>query len=80
MRISRIICRSAAACKTIFTQRLKLSGMRWTKAGAQVILDLRVVLLSGVWSVVYRQAIEPPERSELRTPAPTAENAKQLAA
>src|SRR5215207_294708 len=24
-----------AACKTIYTQRLKLSGMRWTKAGAQ---------------------------------------------
>jgi len=25
-----------AACKTVVTQRLKLSGMRWTKAGAQV--------------------------------------------
>jgi hypothetical protein len=37
-----------AACKTIYTQRLKLSGMRWTGPGAQIILDLRVLLLSGV--------------------------------
>jgi hypothetical protein len=43
-----------AACKTIFTQRLRLSGMRWSKAGAQTILNLRVILLSGVWSSVYR--------------------------
>ena len=38
-----------AACKTVYTQRLKLSGMRWKKAGGQTIVDLRVVLLSGVW-------------------------------
>ena len=46
-----------AACKTVFTQRLKLSGMRWSKAGAQVILNLRVVLLSGVWDVVYKALV-----------------------
>src|SRR5918912_3597993 len=28
-----------AACKTVFTQRLKRSGMSWTIAGGQVILD-----------------------------------------
>jgi hypothetical protein len=39
-----------AACKTVYTQRLKLSGMRWKKAGAQVILNLRVLWLSGVWA------------------------------
>ena len=38
-----------AACKTVFTQRLKRSGMSWTIAGGQVILDLRVLWLSGVW-------------------------------
>jgi hypothetical protein len=43
-----------AACKTVFTQRLKLSGMRWLKAGAQCILELRVLRLSGVWDVAYR--------------------------
>ena len=46
-----------AACKTIYTQRLKLSGMRWSKAGAQVILNLRVVLLSGVWEAAYRHTL-----------------------
>jgi hypothetical protein len=69
-----------AACKTIFTQRLKLSGMRWTKAGAQVILDLRVVMLSGVWEATYRQAIGGDPRSELRTPATENESEKTLAA
>ena len=42
-----------AACKTIFTQRLKLSGMRWSFAGAQTILNLRVILLSKTWSSTY---------------------------
>lgn len=46
-----------AACKTIYTQRLKLSGMRWQKAGAQTILNLRVVLLSGVWSEAYQRLL-----------------------
>ena len=43
-----------AACKTLVSQRLKLSGMRWTKAGAQVILDLRATLLSGTWDTANR--------------------------
>jgi hypothetical protein len=46
-----------AACKTVYTQRLKLSGMRWKKAGAQTILTLRVILLSGVWAEVYERIL-----------------------
>lgn len=42
-----------AACKTIYTQRLKLSGMRWSHAGARRILTLRTLLLSGVWESTY---------------------------
>jgi hypothetical protein len=42
-----------AACKTIFTQRLKLSGMRWSYAGAQTILNLRVNILSRTWTQTY---------------------------
>jgi len=42
-----------AACKTIFTQRLKLSGMRWTRAGAEMILNLRVILLSNTWQPTF---------------------------
>ena len=38
-----------AACKTVFTQRFKRSGMRWGRESGQVILDLRVVYLSGIW-------------------------------
>lgn len=42
-----------AACKTLYTQRLKLSGMRWHKEGAQRILQLRGIWLSGVWKTVF---------------------------
>jgi len=42
-----------AACKTVFTQRLKQSGMTWYVEGGQVIVDLRVILLSGVWAEVH---------------------------
>jgi hypothetical protein len=38
-----------AACKTVFAERLKRSGMTWSLAGGQVILDLRVLVLSKVW-------------------------------
>jgi hypothetical protein len=46
-----------AACKTVYTERLKLSGMRWQKAGAQTILNLRVLLLSGVWAEAYMRVL-----------------------
>jgi hypothetical protein len=42
-----------AACKTVFTQRLKLSGMRWTRDGARQILTLRTILLSRTWEATY---------------------------
>jgi hypothetical protein len=47
-----------AACKTIFTERLKLSGMRWKKTGAQAVLKLRVILLSGVWNAVHQAVLK----------------------
>lgn len=57
-----------AACKTVFTQRLKLSGMRWTGPGAQTILDLRVLLLSGLWEDVYAAAVNSYNQTPIRTP------------
>ena len=42
-----------AACKTVFTQRLKQSGMSWDREGGQVIVDLRTLWLSGVWSAAH---------------------------
>ena len=56
-----------AACKTVVTQRLKLSGMRWTQQGAQAILNLRVALLSGIWQVLYRKLLEAHDPTQLRT-------------
>ena len=55
-----------AACKTVYTQRLKLSGMRWKRSGAQTILDLRVLLLSGVWEQVYLRVLENYDESQVR--------------
>jgi hypothetical protein len=69
-----------AACKTIFTQRLKLSGMRWSKAGAQTILNLRVILLSGVWTSVYRGMLAAPHAADVRTYAPNPEQPNRIAA
>ena len=42
-----------AACKTVFAQRLKRSGMTWGIDGGQVVVDLRVLVLSGVWERSY---------------------------
>jgi hypothetical protein len=42
-----------AACKTVFTQRFKESGMTWKLDGGQTILVLRLAQLSGVWKAVY---------------------------
>jgi hypothetical protein len=47
-----------AACKTVFSQRLKRSGMAWSGAGGQRIVDLRVIRLSGVWSQVHQSYLQ----------------------
>jgi hypothetical protein len=57
-----------AACKTVYTQRLKLSGMRWKKAGAQTILTLRMMLLSGVWEQVYERMLAADSEVQVRVP------------
>jgi hypothetical protein len=57
-----------AACKTVYTQRLKLSGMRWKKPGAQTILTLRVLLLSGVWEQVYERTLKGQGEVQVRSP------------
>ena len=69
-----------AACKTVYTQRLKLSGMRWRKAGAQTILRLRVILLSGVWSEVYERTLKTHNEVQVGTPEQLSPCASQQAA
>jgi hypothetical protein len=38
-----------AACKTLVSQRMKRSGMRWLQAGGQAILTLRGLIQSNRW-------------------------------
>ena len=64
-----------AACKTIFTQRLKNSGMRWSHNGAKIILTLRTILLSKCWSSTYVASLTG-HRAELR---PYRENSSNTA-
>jgi hypothetical protein len=62
-----------AACKTVFTQRLKRSGMRWHPESGQVIVDLRVLYLSGIWSDAVRaelQSRQLPQRLEKASSQP----------
>ena len=56
-----------AACKTVFSQRLKRSGMAWSVEGGQRIVDLRVIDLSGVWSEVHRSYLQSKMLPEERT-------------
>ncbi len=44
-----------SACKQIVSERMKLSGMRWKKQGAQKVISLRSILLSGVWDVAFNK-------------------------
>lgn len=55
-----------AGCKTVYAQRLKLSGMSWGKAGAQTILDLRVAVLSGVWDEAYTRVLVGLEQAQVK--------------
>ncbi|MEJ7593059.1 MAG: hypothetical protein WKF77_16050 [Planctomycetaceae bacterium] len=46
-----------SACKQIVTERLKLSGMRWSHAGARQIMTLRSILLSQTWDATLKNAL-----------------------
>lgn len=46
-----------AGCKTVFTQRAKLSGMRWKKAGLQVVLTFRMLIVSQVWDETFVESL-----------------------
>lgn len=62
-----------AACKTIFTQRFKRSGMKWKLDGGAPILALRVLDLSGVWEqarAAMFTAMEATYKKDMRSPTP----------
>jgi hypothetical protein len=60
-----------AACKTVFTQRLKQSGMTWKAEGGQWIVDLRVIHLSGVWDEAYQSYLASKPTIEIGTQGTT---------
>ena len=72
-----------AACKTLFSQRLKRSGMSWHKESAQVVVDLRVLYLSGIWDEVWQRELQSQprvQRLEKRSHRPQpAKNLKKAA-
>jgi hypothetical protein len=41
------------ACGHVVKDRMEQAGMRWTKAGAQAMLDLRAVRLTGDWEAYW---------------------------
>lgn len=57
-----------AACKIVFTQRFKQSGMKWTIEGGQQILALRVIALSGIWDKVRQSLLQTSMMPEVPTP------------
>jgi len=60
-----------AACKTVFTQRFKESGMSWGIEGGGVILTLRLATMSQVWETVYRNYLTSRPLPTLATKTPT---------
>ena len=63
-----------AACKIVFTQRFKQSGMKWTIQGGRAILALRVIALSGVWDQVRRVRLTSSPLPQPVTPKDSSEN------
>ena len=69
-----------AACKTVFTQRLKQSGMTWGLEGGQWIVDLRVSQLSGFWPEMYQAYLQAKTLPGMGTQGRTGKNkAKKVA-
>jgi hypothetical protein len=69
-----------AACKTLFTQRFKQSGMKWSLEGGQVVVNLRVVWLSKLWSQVFTRHLQQLPQVQERTKDGFAANYGEIAA
>ena len=69
-----------AACKTVFTQRFKQSGMKWSLAGGQVVVELRALWLSGLWDSVHAAYLAQLPQAEARTKHAVDVNSREIAA
>lgn len=61
-----------SACKQVVTERMKLSGMRWKRPGAQVVMTLRCIKLSNIWNQVFGKMLAaiPPVSDVIRNQTP----------
>ena len=70
-----------AGGKTVLTQRLKQAGMRGEVAGGEVVVTLRVLLLSGVWDQAVARQLASQTRAwpgvTYSAPRETSENAAE---
>ena len=69
-----------AACKTLFTQRFKQSGMKWSLEGGQVVVDLRVIWISKLWPNVFERYVNRPSHAKGRTKDAADTNSFEMAA
>ena len=66
-----------AGCKVIFNQRMKQSGMRWSKRGGQQIVDLRTVCRSRLWDRIWSRGLDDyTNLPETNSPTPDTTSAK----
>ena len=69
-----------AACKTLFTQRFKQSGMKWSWEGGQTVVELRTIWLSGIWDAVYATYLKQLPQVEMWTNNTISETTHEMAA
>ena len=67
-----------AACKIVFTQRFKQSGMKWTIDGGRPILALRVIHLSGIWEQAREASLKSHTMPQPVTPNRSAEQSNEI--
>jgi hypothetical protein len=64
----------------VFAERLKRSGMTWGIASGQVIVDLRVLVLSGVWERSYVASLQARPLPEPASYQPRREQTQRITA
>jgi len=64
------------ACGHLVKDRMEQSGMRWRKAGAQAVLDLRAVRLNGHWARYWQFHRQQQHQRLYGTSAPVPERAE----
>ena len=69
-----------AACKTLFTQRFKQSGMKWSWEGGQRVVELRTLWLSGLWEEVFHTYLKQLPQADRWTSNTLSANAPEMAA